>query len=87
MIEVSDTKHHKFLHTYVEASLYCLLLDGDGHRDWRLPTWDEWSESPEMENSYAWVVQDISTHNRAGTAFMTPAPIVIPVRTITQESI
>ena len=27
--------------TFDEAWLYCLTLDHNGHRDWRMPTFDE----------------------------------------------
>lgn len=39
MIEFGPPRTKLTVH---EAWLYCLTLDYAGHKDWRLPTWDEY---------------------------------------------
>lgn len=36
--------------TLDEKKLYCQFLDHNGHRDWRLPTDDEWDNHPELRS-------------------------------------
>ena len=44
MIEIapSDTTENEM--TYEEAILFCSFLEYNDHRDWRLPTHEEWRE-------------------------------------------
>lgn len=39
MIEFAPKSKHMI--TYEEAILYCQFLNYNGHRDWRMPTYDE----------------------------------------------
>jgi hypothetical protein len=43
MIEYGSIPDYAF--SYDEAFLYCLTLDYNGHKDWRLPTPDEYNDS------------------------------------------
>lgn len=39
--------------SYDEALLYCAFLDYNGHRDWRLPTRDEYDSNVSIWGWYA----------------------------------
>jgi hypothetical protein len=41
MLEYGPIPDYNF--TYDEAFLYCLTLDHNGHKDWRMPTVDEYN--------------------------------------------
>lgn len=52
MIEVAlKTKNEM---TYDAALLYCQFLDYNGYKDWRLPTYDEWNHTDDME--WCWYI-------------------------------
>ena len=38
--------------TYEEAVMYCFFLEHGGHRDWRLPTLDEYSTNLGLSGWY-----------------------------------
>ena len=44
--------------TYNEAWLYCITLDYDGHKDWRMPTSIEYNDLPRK----GWYVERIMTY-------------------------
>jgi hypothetical protein len=50
MIEIADMSPHQL--TYTEAWMYCVTLEYDGHKDWRMPTFLEWSNSSELLGWY-----------------------------------
>lgn len=63
-----------FLMTYDEAVMYCFLCTHNGHKDWRIPDWHEYTDYQSEE----FAVWDTSEAN---------APLylireVMPVRTI-----
>jgi hypothetical protein len=39
--------------SYDEALLYCQFLEYDSHRDWRLPTYTEWSDHADIWGWYS----------------------------------
>ena len=38
--------------SYNEAWVYCLTLDYNGHKDWRMPTFNEWGSRNELLGWY-----------------------------------
>ena len=46
--------------SYDEALLYCQFLEYDGHRDWRMPTMDEWTKSDDIK-LMSWWIRDPDT--------------------------
>ena len=63
MIELAPSSENRM--TYNEAILYCQFLDYNGHRDWRLPTKEEYWDTSGLYgwfsgvNHYLWDVDDI----------------------------
>jgi len=51
MLEIGPCSSHTLIQD--EAWLYCITLEHDGHRDWRLPTWPEMN-SHQMRNYSGW---------------------------------
>ena len=51
MLEIGPCSSHTLI--LDEAWLYCITLEYDGHRDWRLPTWQEMN-SHQMRNCRGW---------------------------------
>jgi hypothetical protein len=51
MLEIGPCSPHKLI--LDEAWLYCITLEHNGHRDWRLPTWHEMN-SHQMRNYSGW---------------------------------
>jgi hypothetical protein len=43
MLEIAPKTTNKM--SYDAAVIYCRFLDYNGHRDWRLPTPEEWSRT------------------------------------------
>ena len=59
MIELASLTENKM--TYDEAILYCQFCNHNGHRDWRLPTRDEYGNNDKIwgwfaGRSSAWTV-------------------------------
>jgi hypothetical protein len=67
MIEFAPTFFPEL--TYDEAWVYCVTLEHNGHKDWRLPTFVEWSNSSELLGWY-----------ENSTSHETAVRIVCPVR-------
>jgi hypothetical protein len=70
MIEFAAMVFHQL--TYSEAWMYCVTLEYDGHKDWRLPTLNEWSNSSEL----------LGWYENASPVFTHSKRAVCPVRDI-----
>jgi hypothetical protein len=46
MIDFAELPDYRF--TYNEAFLYCITLSYNGHKDWRMPTHDEYMNCKEI---------------------------------------
>ena len=57
MIEVAPPSNAM---SYDDALLYCQFLEYDGHRDWRIPTVDEWSKTDDIA-LMSWWIRDADT--------------------------
>lgn len=55
MIEIASEIKDRV--SYNEAWLYCLTLEYDGHKDWRLPSYSEY-EDHDLNNQY-WYNDDV----------------------------
>ena len=63
MIELAPMVFHNL--TYNEGWMYCVTLEYDGHKDWRLPTYTEWFNSSEILGWYENATPRIETSVRA----------------------
>ena len=73
MIDIAPSSSNTM--TYEEALLYCQFLEYDGHRDWRMPTEEEWINLDHIE-LMSWWFDDINIKN--DDIFLS----VVPVRDI-----
>lgn len=72
MIEIAPVSENEV--TYSEAVMYCQFLEYNGHRDWRMPTHDEFMATIALGGSWYNTFNDSypNTHKQ----------IVIPVRDV-----
>ena len=82
MIERAPFVDHYLTHD--EAELYCLTLDYNGHKDWRLPTFNEYMHH--LDPHAIWI--DMDSYNQSSPIIATminshPAIYyyLLPVRT------
>jgi hypothetical protein len=71
MIEVAPITYVKL--TYEEAILYCQFLEHNGHRDWRMPTYEEYYHDKNIGAKWSWYVGRHPTY---------PTGCVYPVRDV-----
>jgi hypothetical protein len=79
MIEYADRSLHEI--PCDEAWLYCATLEHNGHRDWRMPTYDE---RMDLEFYGFWDIDD--HNNREKWTTYDATCFIIPVRDINEKN-